>query len=142
MKWLNEKWLTGQVAQTGLRVGIFAALAAVIVLMFPRYNNSFRYHFEVGKPWGYATQTADFDFPIYKTEAQLEREQKQLLSTFVPCYKYVPRMQRQVLVVSLAEMEWLQENEYSRIAVTQNKVQKTYPLSSVYTPKTAFEHFG
>ena len=142
MKWLNEKWLTGQVAQTGLRVGIFAALAAVIVLMFPRYNNSFRYHFEVGKPWGYATQTADFDFPIYKTEAQLEREQKQLLSTFVPCYKYVPRVQRQVLVVSLAEMEWLQENEYSRIAVTQNKVQKTYPLSSVYTPKTAFEHFG
>ena len=118
-------------ASVFLRLGIFAVLAAVIVLMFPRYNNTFRYHFEVGKPWGYATLEADFDFPIYKTDDQLAKEQKQLLSVFVPCYKYIPQVQRQVLVVSLQEMEWLQENEYSRIAVTQGKVQKTYPLSPV-----------
>jgi len=129
-------------AQTVLRLGAFAVLAAVIVLLFPRYNNSFRYHFEVGKPWGYGALTADFDFPIYKTDEQLAKEEKQLLSTFTPCYKYIPRVQRQVLVVSLADMEWIQTEGFNRIAVVQNRVSKTYPLSEVYTPMTAHKTFG
>lgn len=125
-----------------INLGVFVILAAVIVLLFPRYNNSFRYHYEVGKPWGYATLTADFDFPIYKTDEQMEKDQQQLLSTFAPSYKYIPRVQRQVLVISLQDMEWLHQEAYSRIAVMQGRVSKTYPLSEVYTPKTAFAHFG
>ena len=80
-----------------LRVSTFVVLAAVIVLLFPQYNNSFRYHYEVGKPWGYATLRADFDFPIYKTDEQMAKEEKQLLSTFTPYYKYIPRVQREVM---------------------------------------------
>ena len=132
----------GKYASTVFRLGVFALLAALVVLMYPRYSNAFRYHFEIGKPWGYATLTADFDFPIYKTDAQLAQEQKQLLSTFTPCYKYIQNVQRQVLVVSLQEMEWLQANDFGRIAVEQNKVSKTYPLSEVYTLKSAFNRFG
>ena len=129
-------------AQTIFRLGVFAVLAAVIVLLFPRYNNSFRYHYEVGKPWGYSSLTADFDFPIYKTDDQMKMEQKQLLSTFTPCYKYLPRMQRQILVVSLQDMEYLHSEDVSRIAVMQGRVSKTYPLTEVYTPKSAYAHFG
>ena len=124
------------------RLSIFALLAAIIVLMFPRYNNSFRYHFEVGKPWGYNTLTADFDFPIYKTDEQLAKEQKQLLSTFTPCYKYIRGVQREVNVISLEEMEWLKAEEFGRIAILKNRVSKTYPLSEVYTPMTARKQFG
>ena len=129
-------------AQTAFRLSVFAALAAIIVLLFPRYNNAFRYHFEVGKPWGYSTLTADFDFPIYKTEEQLAKEQQQLLTTFAPCYQYIPQVQRQVMVVSLQDMEWMQSQGFSRIAVMQNRVSKTYPISEVYTPMTARKHFG
>ena len=57
-------------AKTIFRLSVFALLAAVIVLMFPRYNNAFRYHYEICKPWGYNALTADFDFPIYKTDDQ------------------------------------------------------------------------
>ena len=128
--------------QIVFRLGIFVLLAAIIVLMFPRYNNAFRYHFEIGKPWGYATMTADFDFPIYKTDEQLTKEQKQLLSTFTPCYKYIKGAQRQVMVISLQEKEWLDENGFARLAVMQNRVSKTYPLSDIYTPKSAFARFG
>ena len=127
---------------TVFRIGVFVLLAVVIVSMFPRYNNAFRYHFELGKPWGYATLTADFDFPIYKTDEQLAKEQKQMLSTFTPSYKYIRGAQRQVLVISLQEKEWLDENGFSRIAVMQNRVSKTYPLSEIYTPMTAHKHFG
>ena len=128
--------------QTAFRLSVFVALAAIIVLLFPRYNNAFRYHFEVGKPWGYSALTADFDFPVYKTDEQLAKEQKQLLTTFAPCYQYIPQVQRQVLVVSLQDMEWMQSEGFGRIAVMQNRVSKTYPLSEVYTPMTARKHFG
>ena len=139
---LKSQISNGKYASTVFRLGVFALLAALVVLMYPRYSNAFRYHFEIGKPWGYATLTADFDFPIYKTDEQLAKEQKQLLSTFTPCYKYIKNVQRQVLVVSLQEMEWLQANDFGRIAVEQNKVSKTYPLSEVYTLKSAFNRFG
>ena len=95
-------------ARTIFRLSIFALLAVVTVLMFPRYNNTFRYHYEIGKPWGYTALTADFDFPVYKTDEQLEKDQQQLLSTFAPYFKYLPRVQREVKVVSLETMEWLQ----------------------------------
>ena len=125
-----------------IRIGSFVLLAAVIVLLFPRYSNSFRYHYEVGKPWGYATLTADFDFPVYKTDEQMDKERKQLLTTFAPCYNYMPKVQRQVLVVSLAEMEWLQTENFARISVMQGRIARTHPISEVYTPKSAYEHFG
>ncbi len=125
-------------APTVFRLGIFAVLAVVIVLMFPRYNNSFRYHYEIGKPWGYGALTADFDFPIYKTDEQLEKDQQQLLSTFAPFFKYVPRVQREVKVVSLETMEWLQAEGYTRIDIQQHK----YPLSEIFTPMTAHKRFG
>ena len=135
---LQSKITNFKYAQTIFRLSIFVVLAAVIVLMFPRYNNSFRYHYEIGKPWGYSTLTADFDFPIYKTDEQLEKDQKQLLSTFAPFFKYIPRVQRDVKVVSLETMEWLQAEGYTRIDIQQHK----YPLSEVYTPMTAHKKFG
>lgn len=140
MKILNHKLQITNTknVQTVFRLGIFVVLAAVVVLMFPRYNNSFRYHYEIGKPWGYATLTADFDFPIYKTDEQLAKDQQQLLSTFAPFFKYIPRAQREVKVVSLETMEWLQAEGYTRIDIQQRK----YPLSEVYTPMTAHKKFG
>ena len=129
-------------AQTVIRLSVFFVLAALIVLLFPRYNNSFRYHFEMGKPWAYGMITAEFDFPIYKTDEQMQEEQKKLLSTFTPYYKYIPRVQREVMVVSLQDMEWIQQEGYSRIAIVQNKVSKTYSLSDVYTPASAYKHYG
>ena len=126
---------------TIFRLGIFALLAAVLVLIFPRYNNTFRYHYEIGKPWGYATLTADFDFPIYKTEEQMAREQTQLLSTFTPTYRYIRGAQREVNVISLQDMEWLQANNFGRIAIKKNNVSKTYSLSEIYTEKSAYEHY-
>ena len=48
---LKSQISNSKMAPTILRLGIFALLAAVIVLMFPRYNNAFRYYYEVGKPW-------------------------------------------------------------------------------------------
>ena len=137
----NLQFVKTKYFQIVLRAGIFAVQAALLVLLFPRYNNAFRYHYEVGKPWGYATLTADFDFPIYKTDEQMEREQQQLLSTFTPSFRYIRGAQREVNVISLQEMEWLKSHNFSRIAIKKNNVSKTYPLSEVFTEKTAYERY-
>lgn len=145
IKWLNGKIdsriVNGKTMQTVFRLTLFVLLAAIIVLIFPRYNNAFRYHYEVGKPWGYNTLTADFDFPIYKSEEQMAREEKQLLSTFTPCYRYIRGAQREVNVISLAEMEWLRSEGFGRIAIKKNNVSKTYSISEIYTEKTAYEKY-
>lgn len=124
------------------RIGLFAIVAMLIVLMFPRYTNAFRYHYEIGKPWGYNALTADYDFLIYKTDNQMADEQKHLMSGFSPCFKYIPKVQRQVLVIAHQEMDWIKEEGYATISVVQNNVHRKYVLSEVYTPKSAYEHYG
>lgn len=124
------------------RIGLFAIVAILIVLMFPRYTNTFRYHYEIGKPWGYNALTADYDFLIYKTDNQMADEQKHLMSGFSPCFKYIPKVQRQVLVIAHQDMDWIKEEGYATISVVQNNVHRKYVLSEVYTPKSAYEHYG
>ena len=135
---LKTQITNAKYAKTVFRLSIFAILALVLVLMFPRYNNAFRYHYEIGKPWGYSTLTADFDFPIYKTDDQMSKEQAQLLSTFAPYFKYIPRVQREVKIIPLENMEWLKAEGYSRVTIGQNK----YPISEIYTPKSAYAKYG
>ena len=135
---LKTQITNAKYAKTVFRLSIFAILALVLVLMFPRYNNAFRYHYEIGKPWGYSTLTADFDFPIYKTDDQMTKEQTQLLSTFAPYFKYIPRVQREVKIIPLENMEWLKAEGYSRVTIGQNK----YPISEIYTPKSAYAKYG
>ena len=55
------------------------ALAAITLYLFPKYNTPFKYHFEVGQPWGYGLMTAEFDFPIYKTDDQIAEERADVL---------------------------------------------------------------
>lgn len=64
---------------------IFTVLIIVIVELFPERKN-FNYQFEIGKPWSYELVTASFDFPIYKTNRQIETEKQEILKNFVPYY--------------------------------------------------------
>ena len=56
--------------QTLKIIGLFACLSILIVFLYPA-EDTFKYQFEVGKPWSYELITASFDFPIYKNEQQL-----------------------------------------------------------------------
>ncbi|MGM9825467.1 MAG: HD family phosphohydrolase [Paludibacteraceae bacterium] len=125
----------------------FIALAVLSAVLFPRYTTSFRYHCEVGKPWAYDLVTAEFDFPIYKTSAQLAAEERQLLETFAPCFMPVGGGQwaadKKVLpIISYEDRDWMEQEGYSRLAVISNHVSTTYLLEEVLTEKTAYERFG
>ena len=59
---------------------------ALIVYFLPR-DGKFNYQFDINKPWKYGQLIATFDFPIYKEDAVVKREQDSLMAFFQPYYQ-------------------------------------------------------
>ncbi|MBP3517807.1 MAG: HDIG domain-containing protein [Parabacteroides sp.] len=64
----------------------FIIAALLIAYFFPR-EGKFRYQFYEGKPWRYGLLTAPSDFPIYKTDAEVQAERDSALKKFEPYYR-------------------------------------------------------
>lgn len=125
-----------------LRVISLLILTAIIVYLFPRYHDSFRYTVEIGKPWMYETVTAEFDFPIYKTPQQLEQERNDLLRDFAPCFSLDKNKRTDsIFVMSGQDMQQMIDDGYSRISIVRGNISTTYPLSVIYTQRSAYEAF-
>lgn len=63
---------------------IFMILAVVLVSWFFPHNESFRYEYEVGKPWRYGRLTAPYDFAIYRSDSALQQMEDSLRQQLVP----------------------------------------------------------
>ena len=125
---------------TTFQVLSLAALAALAIYLAPKYSNPFKYHFEVGQPWAYGLVTAESNFAIYKTAAQLEAEQKEVLRDYTPCYTLdTAAVQGHLMVVSLEEKERLQALGCTNVSVLYNRVATKVAVADLYTPKEAYE---
>lgn len=84
MNYLSKK---KQVLSRGLfyKLILFVSTVAVIVYFLPR-DGQFNYQFTVNKPWKYGQLIAAFDFPIYKADHVIKKEQDSLTSTFQPYF--------------------------------------------------------
>ena len=60
---------------------------AVLVLLMPR-TAKFNYDYKKGTPWPYETLISQFDFPILKTEEQIQEEREHAGTVIIPYYKY------------------------------------------------------
>jgi putative nucleotidyltransferase with HDIG domain len=65
---------------------LFLGVVVIISYLLPN-QDAFKYQFEIGKPWSYDLITASFDFPVFKSELQVEKEKKAILKDFIPYYK-------------------------------------------------------
>ena len=65
---------------------MFVGTVALIVYFLPR-DGKFNYQFDINKPWKYGQLIATFDFPIYKEDAVVKREQDSLMAFFQPYYQ-------------------------------------------------------
>ena len=72
---------------------LFVATVALIVYFLPR-DGKFNYQFDINKPWKYGQLIATFDFPIYKDEAVVKREQDSLLVLFQPYYELDKKIEK------------------------------------------------
>ena len=59
------------------KVFLFLLTTVLIVLLFPR-TGSFKYEFQKGAPWKHETLMAPYDFPILKSEIEIEKERNEI----------------------------------------------------------------
>ncbi len=64
-----------------------AVLFVILAVIFPRVGK-FNYDYRKGSPWMYETLIAQFDFPILKTDAQIQAEKGALGSSVIPYFRY------------------------------------------------------
>ena len=68
------------------RLLVIFVICAVTVYLFPKVG-TFQYEYQKGMPWQYETLYAPFDFPIYKTEEELQEDREQVIAEQEPIYK-------------------------------------------------------
>lgn len=61
-------------------------VAALLLVFFLPRDKKFGYEYEQGRPWRYNSLIATFDFPIYKTQDEVQAERDSAMATFQPYY--------------------------------------------------------
>lgn len=67
------------------RIVVMLIICTITVYLLPKVG-SFQYEYQKGMPWRYETLTAPFDFPIYKTDDELQEDKQQLLQEQSPIF--------------------------------------------------------
>ena len=75
---------------------IFAGTVTVIVYFLPR-DGKFNYQFDIDKPWKYGQLMATFDFPIYKDDQVVKREQDSILARFQPYFQLDKTIEKDII---------------------------------------------
>lgn len=97
-------------------------LWAVLVMIMP-INGKFNYDYHKGSPWVHETLVAQFDFPILKTQDQLQTEMDEAGSSIIPYYKF----SEEVVQTNILSVERLDMSEHQDI-----KRQIIASLNSIY----------
>lgn len=75
---------------------IFIATVSVIAYFLPN-EGKFNYQFDINKPWKYGLLQASFDFPIYKNDIQVQKEQDSILADYQPYFQIDKEAEKNVL---------------------------------------------
>ena len=75
---------------------IFIATVSVIVYFLPN-EAKFNYQFDINKAWKYGLLQASFDFPIYKNDIQVQKEQDSILADYQPYFQIDKEAEKNVL---------------------------------------------
>ena len=75
---------------------IFIATVSVIVYFLPN-EGKFSYQFDINKPWKYGLLQASFDFPIYKNDIQVQKEQDSILADYQPYFQIDKEAEKNIL---------------------------------------------
>lgn len=73
------------------RIIVILIVCSIIVFLFPKAG-IFQYEFQKGMPWRYETLYAPFDFPIYKTEAELAQDREKITQEQTPIFNLNPEI--------------------------------------------------
>lgn len=78
------------------KVLIFIVTVSIISYFQPR-DSKFNYQYDIDKPWHYGQLMATFDFPIYKSDHLVQKEQDSILAHFHPYYQQDTNVKEEVI---------------------------------------------
>lgn len=117
-----------------VRIVAIVALCGVIVVLFPKAG-SFRYEFQKGMPWRYETLYAPFDFPIYKTDAELEEERISMAKNQTPIFNLNESVRpTQLTKFESATDKYVSYANSTDIDLLRNKLASIYEVGIVQLP--------
>ena len=109
-------------------------LSVVLIVWFLPRSKEQRFRYDIGRPWVYGSFIAKFDFPVYKTDESIKKEQDSLLQLFMPYYNYSPSIE----ATNIARFnEKFKDgipnlpNEYKNIIA--NRLHRLYQAGIIYT---------
>ncbi len=108
------------------------ALFLILVFLMPR-SPKFNYDYRKGSPWMYETLTAQFDFPILKTESQLLEEREKASSYVIPYYK----LDQKVSSKSLKDVSVLDLGKWSEAKVPVSDALTFLYSKGIMSPSAA-----
>jgi putative nucleotidyltransferase with HDIG domain len=113
---------------------IFVATIFLIVY-FLSHEGEFNYHFDINRPWKYESLIATFDFPVYKNEAAIKREQDSIRVFFQPCYKRDRSVEKEVFGKFEKSYDVLRSSFLSAddIAYLKKRLERVYETGIVST---------
>jgi len=83
---LKRFWFNRKV----LNFAMLVATSLLLILFFPK-GGKFKFEYQKGKPWMHEVLVAPFDFPIYKSDADLSAQKDSILKNFTPYFSYNPK---------------------------------------------------
>ena len=109
-----------------VRALLVIGTVAVIVWSMPRENVNI-FHAEKGKPWKYAEFTAPFDFPVYKSDAEIQRERDSVMRQYEPYYDYNAVTEQQMVRKFLADYaDGIPDVPSDYLAIISNRLHSLY----------------
>ncbi|PID89599.1 MAG: transmembrane HD family protein [Bacteroidia bacterium] len=121
---------------------MFLIAVGIIVYLFPQ-ERKFRYEFRKGAPWQHEDLIAPYDFPIYKTAAELKAEKDSIVKRFSSYFKYdtsVETSQKKFFRNNFYQ-KWQRQRQLYDSLKLQNKFVEQL-ADSVYNKKIKSEYFS
>ena len=108
---------------------------AIIVWFLPR-NEGRQYRYDVGKPWMYGSVIAKFDFPIYKTDETIKREQDSLMRQFQPYYTINTQIEQEQVQRFLSDFkQGIPGLPGEYVGLIANELHHVYQQGIINTPE-------
>ncbi len=117
------------------RLLIMLFICIITVYLFPKVG-SFQYEYQKGMPWRYETLHAPFDFPIYKTDDELQEEREKIKAEQSPIFNLNPNtasFQTEKFKTALHPFD----NEFTNAALSRmvNRLKEIYQAGVLLLPE-------
>lgn len=118
------------------RLLLFLGAVVILVVSFPR-EGKFKYEFQRGKPWLHEDLFAPFDFPINKTETELQQETARATRDLKPYFRMDPEIGAAQVRAMQSEFERSWQDKYgvapsSSPSGARNQELATAILDTIY----------